>query len=205
MGKSDLKKEWKHLYHPSAAEISVVEVPPLNFLMVDGAGDPNTAPEYAQAVEALYALSYALKFKVKKSSGEDFAVMPLEGLWWTEDMRLFSVEHKGMWLWTMMILQPEVVTAPMAAETLDEVRKKKGLPALEKVRFETYTEGLAAQVMHWGPYADEAPNIARLHAFIHEQGCALSGKHHEIYLNDPRRTASEKMRTVLRQPMRREG
>ena len=203
MGKVDLKKDLKHLYNPSAGEVSMVDVPPMDFLMVDGAGDPNASVEYQQAMEALFTLSYALKFKVKKSVGVDYVVMPLEGLWWTDDPSQFNMDNKAIWKWTAMIMQPEHVTAEMVAEVLEEVREKKGLPALERVRFETYHEGLSAQIMHIGPYAAEEPTIARLHSFIRENGYEPSGKHHEIYLSDPRKTAPEKLRTVLRQPVRK--
>jgi hypothetical protein len=203
MSTVDLKKDLKHLYNPSAKEVSVVDVPPMNFLMIDGAGDPNVSLEYQQAMEALFSLSYALKFRVKKSNGVDYAVMPLEGLWWTDDPGQFSMSNKGIWKWTAMIMQPEYVTGELFAEALAEVRRKKDLVALDRVRFESYHEGLSAQIMHIGPYAAEEPTIARLHSFIRENGYELSGKHHEIYLSDPRRTAPEKLRTVLRQPIRK--
>jgi hypothetical protein len=201
MAKIDLKKDLKHLYSPSSKAVSVAEVPPMNFLMIDGTGDPNTAPEYAEAVEALYALAYALKFKVKKSKGQvDYAVMPLEGLWWAEEMSQFSVNNKAAWRWTMM-MQPEYVTAGLFKEVLPEVQKKKNLAALSKARFERYAEGLSAQIMHVGPYAEEGPTVARLHDFIHQSGRKVRSKHHEIYLGDPRKSAPEKLRTVIRQPM----
>lgn len=203
MSKVDLKKDLKHLYSPSAKEISLVDVPPMNFLMGDGSGDPNVSLEYQQAMEALFTLSYALKFRVKKSTAVDYAVMPLEGLWWTDDPSQFSMSNKAIWKWTAMIMQPEYVAAEMVAEALEEVRKKKVLLALERVRFESYHEGLSAQIMHTGPYAAEEPTIARLHSFIRENGYELNGKHHEIYLSDPRRMAAEKLRTVLRQPIRK--
>ena len=203
MSKVDFKKKLKHLYKPSAKEVSVVDVPPMNFLMIDGAGDPNISPEYKQAIEALYSLSYALKFKVKKDIGVDYVVMPLEGLWWTDDPSQFSMSNKELWKWTAMIMQPEYVTPELFEKTLAEVRRKKGLPALDKVRFETYHEGLSVQIMHIGPYAAEEPTIARLHRFIEENGYELNGKHHEIYLSDPRRTAPERLKTILRQPVRR--
>jgi len=205
MSKVDLKKDLKHLYNPSAKEVSVVDVPPMNFLMIDGAGDPNVSPEYQQAMEALFSLSYALKFMVKKSNGVDYAVMPLEGLWWTDDPGQFSMSNKGIWKWTAMIMQPEYVTGQLFAAALAEARRKKDLVALDRVRFESYHEGLSAQIMHIGPYAAEEPTIARLHSFIRENGYELSGKHHEIYPSDPRRTAPEKLRTVLRQPVRKQA
>jgi len=201
MSKVDFKKDLKHLYNPSAKEVSVVDVPPMNFLMIDGAGDPNVSLEYQQAMEALFSLSYTLKFRVKKIIRADYAVMPLEGLWWTDDPG--QLADKSLWKWTAMIMQPEFVTAELVAEALAEVREKKGFAALDRVRFETYHEGLSAQIMHIGPYDAEEPTIARLHSFIRENGYELSGKHHEIYLSDPRRTAPEKLRTVLRQPVRK--
>jgi len=201
MPKLDLKKDLKHLYNPSAKAISVVEVPPLTYLMIDGHGDPNTAPAYVEAVQALYALAYGLKFRVKKlDASADFAVMPLEGLWWAADMANFAALSKADWDWTMMIVQPPVVTPALFAETLAETAKKKDLPALPRVRLETYHEGPAAQIRYFGPYADEGPTIAELHAYIGAQGHTLRGKHHEIYLGDPRRVAPAKLQTVIRQP-----
>lgn len=203
MTKLDLKKDYQQLYQPSAKQVAVVEVPTLNFLMVDGRGNPNTAPEYVEAVEALYAVAYALKFKIKKSkAGVDYAVMPLEGLWWVDDMRQFSVQDKAAWQWTMMIAQPKFITAPLVHEAMGEVKKKKDLPALSKLKFEPYPEGRAAQIMHLGPYADEAPTITKLHDFIRAQGGERCGKHHEIYLKDPRKSAPGKLLTVIRQPFR---
>jgi hypothetical protein len=152
--KVDLKKELKHLYRPSAKEVSVVDVPHMIFLMIDREGDPNTSPEYAEALEALYALSYALKFKVKRApSGVDYAVMPLEGLWWTDDMREFSVEDKNTWKWTAMIMQPEeYVSKELFEEVKIEVERKKGLSAIPRMRFESFQEGLSVQIMHHGPF-----------------------------------------------------
>jgi len=203
MAKIDFKKELKHLYRPSAKEIAVVEVPPMNFLMIDGSGDPNTAQEYQDALETLYAVSYALKFMVKKSEAAiDYVVMPLEGLWWTDDMSEFSVENKDIWKWTAMIMQPEYVTTDLVDEALQEVERKKNPPALSKIRFESLHEGLAVQIMHIGPYSAEGPTVQRLHDFAEEHGYELRGKHHETYLSDPRRAAREKMKTVIRQPVR---
>jgi hypothetical protein len=204
--KVDFRKQLRHLYTPSAKEVVVVNVPAMPFLMVDGTGNPNTSQEYQEAVEALYAVAYALKFLLKKEQGVDYAVMPLEGLWWTPNMREFSVEHKETWLWTMMIAQPPEVTAALFERAREQVQRKKPSPALAKVRLEPFQEGLAAQIMHLGPFAAEGPTIARLHAFIREQGYAFDGtqqKHHEIYLSDPRRAAPENMRTVIRQSMTR--
>jgi hypothetical protein len=197
----DYKKELKHLYAPSAKEPALVDVPPLHFLMIDGQGDPNTTPEYAAAVETLYALAYTLKFKIKREPDSvDYTVMPLEGLWWGAGIDWHDAGQRADWQWTMMIMQPEYVTAELFEQALAETRKKKPELVLDRVHFERYDEGSAAQIMHIGPYAIEGPTVARLHAFIEQQGHALRGKHHEIYLGDPRKSAPEKLRTVIRQP-----
>jgi hypothetical protein len=200
MIKIDFKKELKHLYNPSKKEFSIVDVPVMKFLMIDGQGNPNTAPAYQQAVEALYGTAFPLKFVIKKQ-GFDYTVPPLEGLWWVDDMSEFSVEVKDQWKWTMMIMQPEQVTPELVEQIRGEVIKKKDLPSLSKLRFETYKESLCVQIMYIGPYADEGPTIARMHAFIEAEGYIRNGKHHEIYLGDPRRTAPEKLKTVIRQPV----
>ncbi len=201
MSKTDFKKEWKHLYRPSAKEFVVVDVPPMNFLMIDGHGDPNTAQEYKDAIEALYAVAYKLKFMSKKEKGMDYIVPPLEGLWWVENMEEFTTEDKSSWDWTLMIMQRESVTQEMFDEALKEVEKKKDPPALSRLRLETYHEGPSVQIMHIGPYDAEGPTIARMHAFIDENGYEPAGKHHEIYLGDPRKVAPERLKTVLRQPV----
>jgi hypothetical protein len=203
MEKLDLKKNLKYLYEPSAKTFSIVDVPLMNFIMIDGHGDPNTSPEYTESLQALYTAAYTLKFKVKKELEVDFPVMAAEGLWWMDDMREFSQSRKDDWKWTMMIMQPEIITLQLFAQAVDEALEKKGLPALSRLRLERYNEGLAAQIMYFGPYANEGPTIARLHQFIEESGHVRFGKHHEIYLGDPRRTAPEKLRTVIRQPMRK--
>jgi hypothetical protein len=202
MAKTDLKRALQEFYFPSAREISVVKIPALNFLMIDGTGDPNVAQAYKDAVEALYAVSYALKFKMKKEQSVDYVMMPLEGLWWVDDMTQFSIENKAAWLWTMMIMQPQPVTAKMVQQVVAEVAKKKQLAALPQVRFEKFTEGLAAQIFYFGAYADEGPTIQKIHQHIRTTGHQLHGKHHEIYLGDPRKTAPAKLKTVIRQPMR---
>ena len=202
MAKTDSKKVLKHLYTPSATAVSTVEVPPMNFLMIDGHGNPNTAQAYAEAVEALYAVAYALKFKVKqRDPALDYVVMPLEGLWWVDDMSKFSVDNKDAWDWTMMIMQPDIVTAELFREAVHDVAKKKKLPELSSIRFESFDEGRAAQILHIGSYADEAPTVAKLHEFIDQHRYILQGKHHEIYVGDPRKVASAKLHTVIRQPI----
>jgi len=199
--KIDHKKELKHLYRPSAKEVSVVDVPPMSFLMIGGQGDPNTSEAYKEAIGALYAVSYTLKFMVKKSEAEiDYKVMPLEGLWWMEDMSQFSVEDKGAWKWTAMIMQPDFVTMELVEAAKEQAQKKKGLAAISQITFEVFHEGRAAQIMHIGPYAEEAPTIKKLHEFIAARGGRRAGKHHEIYLSDPNRTVPEKLKTIIRQP-----
>lgn len=206
MGKVDFKRELKHLYQPSVKTFSVVDVPPLQFLMVDGHGDPNTAQAYQDALEALYAVAYKIKFTSKQMLDKDYTVPPLEGLWWAEDMASFTVRRdKSQWDWTMMIMQPAWITAAIFEEARTAVEKQKGLPALSKVRLETYHEGLSVQILHVGSYDDEGPTLARLHQeFMPANGYVPNGRHHEIYLSDPRRVAPEKLKTVLRQPVIRE-
>lgn len=200
--KLDLKKDFKTLYNPPIKEAVTVDVPRFNFLMIDGAGNPNTAPEYVQAIEALYGVAYTLKFSIKKGElGIDYPVMPLEGLWWADDPSAFGLGRKDDWYWTAMILQPDCVTQALVEQAVEQVREKKGLPALSKLRLESFHEGLAAQIMHIGPYAEEGPTIARLHQYITDSGRRLTGKHHEIYMGDPRRAAPDKLKTIIRQPM----
>jgi hypothetical protein len=183
-----------------------VEVPEMAFLMVDGSDDPNTSEEYADAVEALYAVSYTVKFSVKKGpDGIDFKVMPLEGLWWSDDMTDFLEGRREAWKWTMMIAQPEVATPARVEDAIAEAGRKKDLPALGRFRFDRFHEGLCAQTMHVGPYSAERPTIEALHGFIADEGYERRGKHHEIYLGDPRRTAPERLRTIIRQPVEAKG
>jgi len=199
--KLDLKKQYRELYLPSAKECSVVDVPGLQFLMIDGHGDPNTSDEYREALEALYAMSYTLKFLSKQTEDIDYVVMALEGLWWTDDMADFSEDDKSVWSWTSMIMQPSHLTKAHFDEAAEQVRIKKNPPALDKMRLESFCEGLSVQIMHIGPYSQEAPTIGRLHQFASDNGYRLRDKHHEIYLSDPRRAAPEKLRTVIRQPV----
>ena len=203
MKKLDYKKELKQFYNASAKEVVVVDVPQMNFLMIDGEGDPNTSQAFQAAVEALFSLSYTLKFMIKKGKEAiDYGVMPLEGLWWADDMSQFSTQNEDHWKWTLMIMQPRPVTANLVNEAIEQVKKKKDLTALPKIRFEAFTEGKAVQIMHLGPFSEEGPTIQRIHDFIGEMKFKLSGKHHEIYLSDIRKAAPEKWKTILRQPMK---
>jgi len=202
MNKLDLKKQYKHLYSPSAKIPSIIEVPALPFIMVDGHGDPNIAPEYVEAVQTLYSLAYTLKFHVKKTLEIDYGVMGLEGLWWVPDMTKFSTVSKSDWDWTMMILQPDFITPALFEEAKKQAVAKGKAPIAEKTRLEPYDEGTCVQILYFGPYADEGPTIANLHQFAVEQGYTLNGKHHEIYMNDPRRVPPEKYKTIIRQPVK---
>jgi hypothetical protein len=201
MSKLDLKRELKHLYQASAKEVVEVDVPAMRFLMIDGEGDPNTSPAYVAAVEALFSVSYTAKFMVKKGAQQlDYAVMPLEGLWWSDDMSSFITRDKSQWKWTMMINQPDLADDAVIDAAIDQVRRKKGLPALDLLRLERFKEGRCAQVLHIGPFSEEGPTIQRVHDFIGERS-ALAGKHHEIYLSDVRRADPAKWKTIIRQPM----
>jgi hypothetical protein len=202
MNKVDHKVTLKALYNPKPKEFAVTKIPPLNFLMVDGAGDPNSQA-FKDAAQTLYAVAFALKFAVKKHHHSDYTVMPLEGLWWTSDNHFdHAAKNRDNWRWTLMVMQPEVVTADLVQQTIGEVRRKKNPPALDCLRFERYDEGLAVHTLYFGPYSDEHPTIEAMYRFMESCGYAHNGKHHEIYLNDPSRVAPEKMRTILRQPIR---
>ena len=200
MTKIDYKKEYKPLYK-APDEPTLVDVPPLDYLMIAGQGDPNTAPIYSESVGTLYKLAYAIRFLMRDEHGLDFGVMPLEGLWWVEDMDQFTYADKSNWFWTMLILQPEAVTAEVVEAAREKVAKKHNPPLLGQVRLGRLDEGRSAQVMHHGPYAAEKPTIDRLHAFIAAQGLTPHLKHHEIYLKDPTRCAPEKLLTILRHPV----
>lgn len=202
MASIDLKKTFREHYS-AGKDPALLDVPERRFLMVDGAGDPNTNPAYSAAIEALYPIAYGLRAAIKRETGDAYTVMPLEGLWWVPDMRDFSIECKSNWLWTAMIVQPEVATPALAAAVISDVTGKKDLAAEHLVRLEGYHEGLAAQVLHVGPYADEGPTIRALHEFIEREGFQRTGKHHEIYLSDPRRSDPAKLRTIIRQPVTR--
>ncbi len=201
MGKTDLKRELKDLYFPPDDRPVMVEVPPLQYLMIEGEGDPNTSKDYMDAIAALYSVGYTMKFALKKQDGFDFTMMPLESLWWADDPEAFLADHKGEWKWTAMILQPDLVKTEHVEAAISEATRKKELPAASKIKLQLLFEGTSAQMMHVGPYSEETPTIEKLHAFIHEHGYALRGKHHEIYLGDPRKSAPEKLKTVIRQPI----
>lgn len=193
----------KALWQPPVGRFTIVDVPKMQFAMVDGKGDPNVSEDYKAAVQWLYGVSYALKFASRRELGRDYTVAPLEGLWWADDMADFVRGDKSRWQWTMMIMQPDWIARPMFDAAVARAREKLGPPP-PGLRLEDYDEGLSVQVMHVGPYSAEGPTLARLHGeFLPANGLKETGRHHEIYIGDPRRTAPEKLKTVLRQPVRR--
>lgn len=201
MKKIDLKKNLKEILSPSFLEAEIVKVPKFYYLMIDGSGDPNSSKEFQDAVQALYTAAYTLKFMIKKEKQVDYPVMALEGLWWVDDMKAFLTSSKDEWNWTVMILQPPIVTMALFRKGISTALEKKGLNALTRIRLEAFEEGLSVQIMHKGPYAEEGPTIQKLHAFAADRHLALRGKHHEIYLGDPRKSKPEKMKTIIRQPV----
>jgi hypothetical protein len=203
MEKLDLKKQYKSLYTPSAKENSIIDIPPLTYIMVDGHGDPNTAPVYVEAIQTLYSLAYTLKFHCKTALDKDFTVMALEGLWWVPDMSSFSTAKKSDWDWAMMILQPDFITPALFEEAKNKAVAKGKTPLADIARLETYNEGTSVQIMYFGAYADEGPTIAKMHAYAIDQGYVLDGKHHEIYMSDARKVAPEKNKTIIRQPIKK--
>ena len=206
MEKFDLRKKFAPLYKASVREAVLVEVPALDYLMIDGRGDPDTAPEFHQAIEALYGLSYTLKFGLKKTGGLDWHVMGLEGLWWSkgdDPGEAFRKGDKARWLWTLMIAQPDFVTRAFVEEAREELLARRPTPAAKHVRLARLEEGPSAQILHVGPYAEEQSTIELMHAFIREKGYEFAGKHHEIYMNDPRRTKPDRLKTILRQPVKK--
>jgi hypothetical protein len=203
--KLDFKKELASLYAPKNTDWELIEVPAMNFLMVDGKGDPNTAKGYDDAVEALYSIAYSIKMLSRKRLGRDYVVPPLEGLWWAEDPAAFENARKSEYQWTMMIMQPDWITETMVSEAVASTAAKKELPALSKVRFERHDEGRSLQLLHVGSYDDETPKLKYLHVeFMPLHKLTFNGCHHEIYLSDPRKTKSSRLKTILRQPVKQQ-
>lgn len=201
MSKIDYKKEFKAFYRPSDKRVVNITIPVMNYLMIDGLGEPDSS-NYKHAIEALYAVAYTLKFMIKKGEqGIDYGVLPLEGLWWADDMSDFINDNKANWRWTMMIMQPKLINKTLFKAAVKQVKEKKALPAIDLIRFESFKEGKCAQTLHIGPFSEEGPTVQRVHDYIVEQGSELTGKHHEIYLTDIRRAAPENWKTIIRQPM----
>ncbi|MTK64253.1 MAG: hypothetical protein F8N15_06995 [Methanobacterium sp.] len=206
MAKIDLKKENKELYYPKKGQVNFIDVPEMNFLMLDGEGDPNTSQEYQDAMETIFPVSYKVKFMSKKKLERDYVVMPLEGLWWADNMEDFSVDDKDGWKWTVMIRQPDFIDIEMVNTVVDEILMKKELPSISKLRLEKFSEGKSAQILHIGPFSEEGPTVEKLHEYIEANGYSFDGsidgtKHHEIYLSDIRRSKPENLKTVIRQPV----
>jgi hypothetical protein len=204
----DLRKQWKHLYTPSAKKVELVNVPELKFLMLDGniepGEEPGTSPGFGEAFGALYSVAYTLKFmsKLRKENPIDYPVMALEGLWWVEDGR-FDITVKDNWFYSLMIMQPDHISLEMFAEAVAQAAKKKPNPALSRLRLASFYEGLCVQTMHIGPYAAEPGTVGKMNAWARENGYRMTGKHHEIYMGDPRRAEPEKLKTVLRHGVER--
>lgn len=204
--KIDFKKTLDS-YRARQNEFRIVDVPEMQYLMIDGHGDPNTSPAFGEAIETLYPVAYKLKFSSKRDLGRDYVVPPLEGLWWADDMDSFTVARdKSRWHWTLMLMVPDWIGEAMFSAALDEVRDRAAPARLDDVRLESLVEGLCVQTLHVGSFDDEAPVLARMHdEFIPGRGLRMTGKHHEIYLSDFRKVAPEKRRTILRQPVVRTG
>ena len=203
--KVDLKKTIA-AYRARRGEFAMVDVPELQYLMIDGQGDPNTSPAFSKAIESLYPVAYALKFASKRELGRDYVVPPLEGLWWADDMSAFTTApDRSQWRWTLMIMTPDWIDRDLFNVAVETVRAKTGAPRLDELRLETLAEGLCVQTLHVGPFADEADVLARLHdEFIPQNGLSLAGTHHEIYFSDFRKVAPSRLRTILRQPVTRQ-
>lgn len=206
MSKIDFKKTLD-CYRARRETFRVVEVPPLQYLMIDGRGDPDTAQEYTDAIETVYPVAYALKFASKNTLGRDYVVMPLEGLWWAPDMTYFTTRRdKSRWQWTSMIMVPEWIDQKMFDRAVAVVTAKRRPASIDKIRLGTLREGTCVQTLHVGPYDDEAEVLANMHhRFIPDNGLCMTGKHHEIYLGDARRVEPSKLRTILRQPVMSAG
>ncbi len=208
MAAFDFKKQERELYTASATSCKLLSLPRMSFLMIDGSGSPDSAC-FREAMEALYGAAYTLKFGSRKGPAPegyfDYVVPPLEGLWWMREGKEFARDNKDDWCWRLMIRQPDFYGEQHAATAFAALRAKKNPPALDLLRLEQFEEGRAAQTLHIGPYDQEDVSIARLHAFVEEQDCNLRGKHHEIYLSDPRRTAAERLRTIIRMPVEAKG
>ncbi len=201
MDKIDFKKTLDS-YQAKRGVFRLVEVPPLHYLMIDGHGDPNTSPAFAEAIETLYPIAYKLKFASKQGLGRDYVVPPLEGLWWADDMDAFSNRDKSQWDWTLLLLVPDWIDQAMVDAAVEQVAAKDPPARLGDVRFDLLDEGLCVQTLHVGSFDDEGPVLQKLHEeFIPNQGLTPTGHHHEVYFSDFRRTAPDKLRTLLRQPV----
>ncbi|WAC58606.1 GyrI-like domain-containing protein [Brevundimonas sp. SL130] len=202
MTKVDLKNQLRELFNPPKHDFADIAVPTMDFVKIDGAGDPNTAPAYRTAVEWLYGVSYAMKFAAKNGLARDYVVPPLEALWWSDDPGAFACREKDRWQWTVMIMAPDFATGAMFEDAVAKtLNKRNDRPS--SLRFEPYAEGRSLQILHIGSYDDEGPVLKRLHEDVMPGlGVTFAGPHHEIYLSDPRKTEPAKLKTILRQPVR---
>ena len=200
----DFKKQYKYLYSPKPGIPEIVNVPLMQFMMVDGQGDPNNSKQFQEAITALYSTAYTLKFTRKKLAKlPDFSIGALEGLWWNPGGKKYEMGKKADWLWTLMVWLPDFITKADLEGIVSELKTKKPNPALAGICLESVKEGTAVQIMHIGPYTEEKPNIDKMTAYATKQGYSQSGKHHEIYSGDPRRAKPEKLRTILRHPIKK--
>jgi hypothetical protein len=196
--KLELRKTMKEFYNPPAGEVVLVEVPPLKYIMVDGDGEPG-GESFQQAMSALYNIAYTTKFRAKRLLKKDYDMMAPEGLWWMKGK--IDMNKRDKWLWTLMIIVPDFITPKLFSDAVADVRKKKNSPGLDRARLETLDEGACVQIMHIGPYATEPESISKMDVYAKERGYKMVGKHHEIYLGDPRRAAPSKLKTILRHPV----
>ncbi|WP_461612400.1 GyrI-like domain-containing protein [Clostridium sp. Marseille-QA1073] len=202
INKFDYKKVFKEFYSQPAKKVSILKMPKLKYLMINGHGNPNTSKEYKDAVETLFSLAYTIKFMIKNSDLKiDYGVMPLESVWWTDNINDFLIDNKDIWKWCSMIMQPDIVPEDYIEKALYEVERKKKLSSISKVEYKDHDEGLVAKIMHVGPYTNEDPTVEKLHNYIKECGYELRGLHHEIYLNDPKRCLPNNIKTIIRQPI----
>ncbi|MHC1726460.1 MAG: GyrI-like domain-containing protein [Syntrophobacteraceae bacterium] len=203
MSKIDFKKDFKAWYKAPENGFVFVELPPVQYLMIDGAGDPNSVPEFQSAVETLYGVAYTIKFSAKKAGvGPEYSIPPLDGLWWCEGMQgCFDPENRSLWRWSLMLIQPHHVNGAMVLAAAEQLTAKGKQGPFGGLRLQSLEEGLCVQTLHVGPYCDEAPRITAMHRYVEDVGYLLHGKHHEIYLSDPRRTSPEKLKTILRNPV----
>ena len=201
-GKIDFKRSLD-AYQARSGQFRCVQVPDLQYVMIDGHGDPNTSSDYTEAIAALYPVAYKLKFASKRDLGRDYVVMPLEGLWWADDMDSFTAwRDKSQWDWTLMIMVPDWIDQHLFDTAVEQVGAKHRAARHEDIRLELLSEGRCVQTLHVGSFDDEADVLARMHhEFISDNGLRMVGKHHEIYLSDFRKVAPEKLRTILRQPV----
>ena len=206
MAKIDYKKDFPEMFNAPADKPVEVKIPKMNYIMVTGKGSPES-PEFQRAVEALYGISFTIKFMPKKGikilGYQEYSVPPLSGLWWMGDNTSFDMHKRDDWQWTVMIVQPPFIDEGLVGQAKEMLKKKKDNPMIDKVEFKPFEEGDAVQMMHVGPYSTESETIEKIFSYIKEKGYKLSGKHHEIYLGDPRRTAPEKLKTIIRHPFSR--